>query len=84
MQPASFPPERGQRWVCRRRFMESPLSFFACIGTMNRSRRRVRGPGLQSVGPVPSPGGSWEAQMRGDGEDKTDFPFGAGRHLHYQ
>jgi hypothetical protein len=26
--------------------------------TMNRSARRVRGPGLHSVGPVPSP--SWE------------------------
>src|SRR5437016_2296652 len=28
---------------------------------MNRSVRRVRGPGLHPAGPVPSPGGSWRA-----------------------
>jgi len=40
---------------------KATFRFFACIRTMNRAARRVRGPGLHPVGPVPSPGGSWKA-----------------------
>ena len=45
--------------VVMTRFIESIHSLCAGVGTMNR-KRRVGGPGLQTVGPVPSPGGSWK------------------------
>ena len=41
------------------RFMESPLSFFACIGTMNRCASQRRGPDRGSA--TRSLLGSWRA-----------------------
>jgi hypothetical protein len=50
-----FSPTGGEGWDEGVRFMRSVHFFLKCIVTMN-PMLRVRGPGLQVVGPVPLPG----------------------------
>jgi hypothetical protein len=51
----TFSPTGGEGWDEGVRFMESLHFILTRIEAMN-PMRRVRGPGLQAVGPVPSPG----------------------------
>src|SRR5438552_11688895 len=66
--PCPLPAKRGEggRRPGEGRFMESPLSFFACIGTMNQIGTPLPAlspPGGERVAEGRERGGSWRAQL---------------------